>query len=261
MSSTLESNGLVVARGLVVNPILSDSLKAITEAFDRHAALPGPLSAAAPTRVFLPVQTSPNAPMNDTPTHKRDFKLPFETIEPLLKSALGRAASEYELLRYLPDPDVMEITVIRGLPGADAQEWHADSSWSSSSKMITMFLALHDVVEESMGPTWFVSNTHRPACFDDDVWIPPTPSLVEERGPVWFELNGGDGVLMEVRRWRKTKGCGARGARRRSFMSIYSHVVLNLPLLLHHHRHHRHRHHHHRHHDSLRSSYKEHLLA
>mmetsp|Transcript_5030 Transcript_5030/g.9633 ORF Transcript_5030/g.9633 Transcript_5030/m.9633 type:complete len:243 (+) Transcript_5030:65-793(+) len=204
MSSTLESNGLVVARGLVPNQILSDSLKAITEAFNQRAALPGPLSAAAPTRVFLPVQTSPNAPMNDTPTHKRDFKLPFETIEPLLKSALGRAASEYELLRYLPDPDVMEITVIRGLPGADAQEWHADSSWSSSSpKMITMFLALHDVVEESMGPTWFVSNTHRPACFDDDVWIPPTPSLVEERGPVWFELNGGDGVLMESTCWHR----------------------------------------------------------
>ena len=128
---SLEANGLCVARTLVDPFTLAECYKAISDGFGRQNALSGPISQKTlPARLFLQVQTSPTAPMTDEPTHKRDFKLRYESIEPLLKSALARAAEEHQLLRSLgPDAELIEITAIRGLPGAAAQDWHADSSW------------------------------------------------------------------------------------------------------------------------------------
>ena len=84
--------------------------------------------------------------------------------------------------------------------------------------MVTMFLALHDILEEAMGPTSFVSNTHQPACFDDGVWTPPTPSLVEAREPMWVKLNGGDAVLMESTCWHR--GCANSSNGTRTLISV-----------------------------------------
>ena len=52
--------------------------------------------------------------------------------------------------------------------GAKGQTLHSDSQWSATStKLITVFLALHDIDDEIMGPTRFCPETHEPSCFED----------------------------------------------------------------------------------------------
>ena len=118
----------------------------------------------------------------------------------LLVAALGR------------DAELREIQVIVSEPGAAAQDVHSDSSWGAS-RVITAFVALHDVLDERMGPTFFWPNTHLPRCFPGGVWLPPTASLTAERRSVWYAQRAGDAVLMDACAWH-CGGANTSGTRR-----------------------------------------------
>ena len=81
---------------------------------------------------------------------------------------------------------------------------HSDSNWSADApRLVTMFVALHDLLDERMGPTFFWPNTHLPRCFPGGVWLPPTASLAAERRSVWYALRAGDAVLMDACTWHR----------------------------------------------------------
>ena len=118
----------------------------------------------------------------------------------LLVAALGR------------DAELRELQVIVSEPGAAAQDVHSDSNWGTE-RLVTMFIALHDVLDERMGPTRFWPNTHAPRCFPDQIWVPPTASLAAERRSVWYALRAGDAVLMDACTWHRG-GANTSGFRR-----------------------------------------------
>ena len=81
----------------------------------------------------------------------------------LLVAAVGR------------DAELRELQVIVSEPGAAAQDVHSDSNYDAAApRLVTVFVALHDVLDERMGPTRFWPNTHEPRCFPGGVWRPPT---------------------------------------------------------------------------------------
>ena len=118
----------------------------------------------------------------------------------LLEAALGR------------DAELRELQVIVSEPGAAAQDVHSDSNWSSEApRLVTMFVALHDLLDERMGPTFFWPNTHAPR--EGEIWRPPTASLAAERRSVWYALRAGDAVLMDACTWHRG-GANTSGSRR-----------------------------------------------
>ena len=119
----------------------------------------------------------------------------------LLVAALGR------------DAELRELQVIVSEPGAAAQDVHSDSNYDADApRLVTVFVALHDVLDERMGPTRFWPNTHEPRCFPGGVWLPPT-SLLAERRSVWYALRAGDAVLMDACTWHRG-GANTSGSRR-----------------------------------------------
>ena len=118
----------------------------------------------------------------------------------LLVAALGR------------DAELRELQVIVSEPGAAAQDVHSDSNWGTE-RLVTMFIALHDVLDERMGPTRFWPNTHAPRCFPGEVWRPPTELLAANLRSVWYALHAGDAVLMDACTWHRG-GANTSGTRR-----------------------------------------------
>ncbi len=118
----------------------------------------------------------------------------------LLVAALGR------------DAELRELQVIVSEPGAAAQDVHSDSNWGTE-RLVTMFIALHDVLDERMGPTRFWPNTHAPRCFPGEVWRPPTELLAANLRSVWYALRAGDAVLMDACTWHRG-GANTSGTRR-----------------------------------------------
>ena len=119
----------------------------------------------------------------------------------LLVAALGR------------DAELRELQVIVSEPGAAAQDVHSDSNWGTE-RLVTMFIALHDVLDERMGPTRFWPNTHAPRCFPPSCrWLPPTTSLAANLRSVWYALRAGDAVLMDACTWHRG-GANTSGTRR-----------------------------------------------
>ena len=109
--------------------------------------------------------------------------------------------------------ELRELQVIVSEPGAAAQDVHSDSNWGTE-RLVTMFIALHDVLDERMGPTRFWPNTHAPRCFPPSCrWLPPTTSLAAERRSVWYALHAGDAVLMDACTWHRG-GANTSGSRR-----------------------------------------------
>ena len=97
---------------------------------------------------------------------------------------------------------------------AAAQDVHSDSNYDADApRLVTVFVALHDLLDERMGPTRFWPNTHAPRCFPDQIWVPPTASLAAERGSVWYALRAGDAVLMDACTWHRG-GANTSGTRR-----------------------------------------------
>ena len=66
------------------------------------------------------------------------------------------------------------------------------------------FFAVHDICDESLGPTKFIANTHKPDCFDDKKWFAPTKQQhIDEREPFWIPLKAGDAVVMDSHLWHQ----------------------------------------------------------
>jgi len=132
-----------------------------------------------------------------------------------LRAALAGEAGAILLKTLGRDAELRELQVIVSEPGAAAQDVHSDSNWSAdASRLVTMFVALHDLLDERMGPTRFWPHTHAPRCFSPSCrWLPPTASLAAERRSVWYALRAGDAVLMDACTWHRG-GANTSGSRR-----------------------------------------------
>ena len=132
-----------------------------------------------------------------------------------LRAALAGEAGAILVETLGRDAELRELQVIVSEPGAAAQGVHSDSNYSeASSRLVTVFIALHDVLDERMGPTFFWPNTHAPRCFPPSCrWLPPTASLAAERRSFWYALHAGDAVLMDACTWHRG-GANTSGSRR-----------------------------------------------
>ena len=132
-----------------------------------------------------------------------------------LRAALAGEAGALLVAALGRDAELREVQVIVSEPGAAAQDVHSDSNWSADApRLVTMFVALHDLLDERMGPTFFWPNTHLPHCFPPGgVWLAPTASLAAERRSVWYALRAGDAVLMDACTWHRG-GANTSGSRR-----------------------------------------------
>ena len=130
-----------------------------------------------------------------------------------LRAALAGEAGTLLVAAVGRDAELRELQVIVSEPGAAAQDVHSDSNWSADApRLVTMFVALHDLLDERMGPTYFWPSTHAPHCFPNG-WLPPTASLAAERRSVWYALRAGDAVLMDSCTWHRG-GANTSGTRR-----------------------------------------------
>ena len=130
-----------------------------------------------------------------------------------LRAALAGEAGALLVAALGRDAELRELQVIVSEPGAAAQDVHSDSNYDADApRLVTVFVALHDVLDERMGPTRFWPNTHEPRCFPGGVWLPPT-SLLAERRSVWYALRAGDAVLMDACTWHRG-GANTSGSRR-----------------------------------------------
>merc|ERR1711871_1098353 len=156
------ASGVCVQRSLCDKQVLELCFAEIVQGFDRMLALPGPMSASPVCRHFMTIATSKKSIVIDEPLHRRDFRLPLSpAVESLLRAALSGNAGAILVDALGCDAELSALTVIRSEPGAVAQEWHSDYAWSETEpRHCTMFFALHDILEEDMGPTHFCPNTH-----------------------------------------------------------------------------------------------------
>ena len=147
------------------------------------------------------------------PTTRSEFQLPFSPcFGTALRAALAGEAGALLVAALGRDAELRELQVIVSEPGAAAQDVHSDSNWGTE-RLVTMFIALHDVLDERMGPTRFWPNTHAPRCFPGEVWRPPTELLAANLRSVWYALRAGDAVLMDACTWHRG-GANTSGTRR-----------------------------------------------
>ena len=131
-----------------------------------------------------------------------------------LRAALAGEAGAILVAALGRDAELRELQVIVSEPGAAAQDVHSDSNYDADApRLVTAFVALHDLLDERMGPTFFWPNTHLPRCFPGGVWLPPTASLTAERRSVWYAQRAGDAVLMDGCTWHRG-GANTSGTRR-----------------------------------------------
>ena len=156
-----------------------------------------------------------------------------DAVQAVLRSVLAGAVGEVLAAAVGRDAELSEVTAIVGMPGATAQALHADACWSAGSpRTVTTFLALHDILDETMGPTYFSPGTHVPRCFPAGVWLPPpdaytrpNPTATEKLAsspPIWYELGAGDATPMESTTWHLG---GANTSDRRRHLLTFTFVA------------------------------------
>ena len=197
----LSRDGVVVTRATcpeAASAACAACLAAGLEGLDRKLALPQTMAErmrGASLRHFVPVWP-PFAPC-------------FAAV--LRASLAGQAGALLEAA-VGRDAELRELQVIVSEPGAAAQEVHSDSNYDADApRLVTAFVALHDLLDERMGPTFFWPNTHAPR--EGEIWRPPTASLAAERTSVWYALRAGDAVLMDACTWHRG-GANTSGSRR-----------------------------------------------
>ena len=175
-------------------------LAAGIDGLDRKLALPQTMAErmrGASLRHFVPVWPACAA---------------MEPMNAALRAALAGEAGALLVAALGRDAELREVQLIVSDPGAAAQDVHSDSNWSADApRLVTMFVALHDLLDERMGPTFFWPNTHAPR--EGEIWRPPTASLAAERTSVWYALRAGDAVLMDACTWHRG-GANTSGSRR-----------------------------------------------
>ena len=204
LEDALSRDGVAVTRAAcpeAAGAACATCLAASLDGLERKLALPQTMAErmrGASLRHFVPV-----CPASAEPCFAAALRAALAgEAGAILVSALGR------------DAELREVQVIVSEPGAAAQGVHSDSNYSEvSSRLVTVFVALHDVLDERMGPTRFWPNTHAPRCFPGGVWLPPSVSLAAERRSVWYALRAGDAVLMDACTWHRG-GANTSGTRR-----------------------------------------------
>ena len=210
----LDAKGISVQRGLCDEALCAACLEEIYSQLESTLTLPQSMAESMRPfhgRHFLKFSTSASNDDDNAQraTHRHEVVLRrSQHVTALLRAALSGATSGAgAALRGLlgPSAELCELTAIVSEPGAAAQPLHSDGSWSSESapRLITLFLALHDIADPAMGPTTFCESTHMPHCFPGGRWLPPSKALADERGYVWHKLNAGDGILMDQMTWHR----------------------------------------------------------
>ncbi|CAE7262051.1 unnamed protein product [Symbiodinium sp. CCMP2592] len=211
--------------------VINACYKHLMEHLDRMLALPGPMTAVPQNRHFMPFSTTvgfkgPHSP----PEHRRDFLLPiFGTpVEAMMRAVLGSAPpGAGAILQDCvgQDAELREVTAIVSDPGCTAQELHGDNEWAEDEPLVaTMFVALQDIADEAMGPTYFCMDTHHPRCFPEGQWVAPSSregrTLVAggSKPATWFPLRAGDATLMHSTCWHK--GGANQSDQRRTLLAL-----------------------------------------
>jgi len=203
------------ARAEAAGAACAACLAASLEGLERKLALPQTMAErmrGVSLRQFVPVCTT--AAVGE-PTTRSEFRMPFSPcFAAVLRASLAGEAGALLLAAVGRDAELREVQVIVSEPGAAAQDVHSDSNWSADApRLVTIFVALHDLLDERMGPTHFWPHTHHPSCFPGGVWLAPTASLAAERRSVWYALRAGDAVLMDACTWHRG-GANTSGTRR-----------------------------------------------
>ncbi len=220
-ADALSRDGVAVTRAAcpeAASEACAACLAAGLDGLERMLALPQTMAermrSGVSLRHFVPICTA-SAAVAESATTRSDFRMPFATcFAAALRAALAGEAGALLVAAVGRDAELRELQVIVSEPGAAAQDVHSDSNWSTDTpRLVTMFVALHDLLDERMGPTHFWPNTHAPRCFPDQIWVPPTASLAAERRSVWYALRAGDAVLMDACTWHRG-GANTSGTRR-----------------------------------------------
>ena len=215
LEDALSRDGVFVTRAAcpeAAGAACAACLAAGLDGLERKLALPQTMAErmrGASLRHFVPVTSAAVA----QPTTRSEFQLPFAPcFAAALRAALAGEAGALLVAALGRDAELRELQVIVSEPGAAAQDVHSDSNWGTE-RLVTMFIALHDVLDERMGPTRFWPNTHAPRCFPGEVWRPPTELLAANLRSVWYALHAGDAVLMDACTWHRG-GANTSGTRR-----------------------------------------------
>ena len=222
-SEQLDAEGVFVVRGACAAPLCADLHAEITAGVQLVLTLPQTMAERLrppSCRHILPMALSAADDVLDDPSHRSSFRFPLSPRAAAVIQALLSGAAGAALLAALgPDAELCELTTITSLPGADAQAMHADGNWGAAlPRIVTAFVALHDVLDERAGPTRFCPSTHAPRCFADGVWRPPTEETAAEHSPAWYELRAGDAVLMDSTTWH----CGGANTSEGSWRTLLS---------------------------------------
>ena len=223
LEDALSRDGVAVTRAAC--PVAASAASAACEAclaasldgLERKLALPQTMaermrSGGVSLRHFVPICTTSTTIEN--PTTRSEFRMPFGPgFAAVLRAALAGEAGALLVAAVGRDAELRELQVIVSEPGAAAQDVHSDSNYSEASqRLVTVFVALHDLLDERMGPTFFWPNTHAPR--EGEIWRPPTASLAAERRSVWYALRAGDAVLMDACTWHRGGANTSSGSRR-----------------------------------------------
>merc|ERR1719483_468997 len=130
----------------------------------------------------------------------------------VVKSLLNGEAGKILCESSGNDAEILEFTMITSEPGAPEQDVHSDGCWNADApKIVTMFMAMHDILDEKMGPTRFWPGTHLD-------WKAATKENVKMSESKWFALNAGDAIIMDQLTWH----CGGENSseERRTLFSI-----------------------------------------
>jgi hypothetical protein len=260
LTAELEAHGVALAReacgsdAAEVQELCKACHEELVGALERMLALPGPMSASAPPeRHFIAYTTSGAADATAAAataassfSHRREFVIPLKSskVEALLKAILkttrpgggGVGKTLAKLLGEEAEPELQELTCIISEPGAKAQGRHSDNTWDGTQngdpRLITTFIAIHDIPDEALGPTRFWPDTHTPEYFpaQGGRWCAPDDRAVKDKeGPgegegVWFPLKAADAVMMNPLCWHQgganTTGSGTNPPRRRALLSM-----------------------------------------
>ena len=165
MEEALSRDGVAVTRAAdpeAAGAACAACLAAGLDGLERKLALPQTMAErmrGVSLRHFVPISTASAEPC-------------FAAV---LRAALAGEAGEILVAALGRDAELREVQVIVSEPGAAAQDVHSDGNWSADApRLVTAFVALHDLLDERMGPTFFWPNTHAPRCFPGGVWLPPT---------------------------------------------------------------------------------------
>lgn len=150
-------------------------------------------------RYFFPIK-EPNTP----PVCRQSYSLPLSPkLRSLLSTILNGPIGTIISSTLGPSCDLTGLLYTVSEKGSAKQDMHSDGDYlSEGPRTITCFIAVQDILDEIMGPTCFIPDTHLPRCFPNKTWLPPTfENGLIDKDQKWFPLKAGDAVLMDSTTW------------------------------------------------------------